>query len=87
MKPGFLIYQGYWDNTRLKTSTPSKALLSFKTVRIDDLTTDTLLDAMLRERLIAQGYISFVSCPIQIRSGKLGLICCTHCYPPPMGDD
>jgi len=52
----------------------SKALLSFKTVRIDDLT-DTLLDAMLRERLIAQGYISFVSCPIQIRSGKLGLIC------------
>lgn len=57
-----------------------KALLSFKTVRIDDLTTDTLLDATLRERLIAQGYISFVSCPIQIRSNKLGLICCAHCH-------
>lgn len=57
-----------------------EALLSFETVRIDDLTSDTLLDATLRERLIAQGYISFVSCPIQLRSGKLGLLCCAHCH-------
>ncbi len=57
-----------------------EAILTFKTIRIDDLTTDTFLDATWRERLIAQGYASFVCCPIQTRSGKQGLICCAHCH-------
>jgi diguanylate cyclase (GGDEF)-like protein len=57
-----------------------EALLNFQTVRIDDLTIDTFLDATLREHLIAEGYVSFASCPIQTRSGKLGLICCAHCH-------
>ena len=57
-----------------------QALNNFKTVRIDDLTTDIYLDAPLRERLIAQGYVSYVCCPIQTRSGKLGLITCAHCH-------
>ena len=56
------------------------ALLSFKTVRIDDLTTDSFLDAPLRERLIAQGYVSFLCFPVQIRSGKLGIINCAYCH-------
>jgi diguanylate cyclase (GGDEF)-like protein/PAS domain S-box-containing protein len=56
-----------------------QALLSFKTVRINDLTTDKFLDATWRESLMAQGYASLVYCPIQTRSGKLGLICCVHC--------
>lgn len=57
-----------------------KELLSFKTVRIDNLTTDTFLDAPLRSRLIAQGYLSFISCPIQTRSSKLGIVTCAYCH-------
>jgi diguanylate cyclase (GGDEF)-like protein/PAS domain S-box-containing protein len=57
-----------------------KDLLSFKTVRIDNLTTDTFLDAPLRSRLIAQGYVSFISCPIQTRSSKLGIVTCAYCH-------
>ncbi len=57
-----------------------EALLNFKTVRIDDLTTDLFLDESLRERLMSQGYISFLSCPIQTRSGRLGMINCVHCH-------
>lgn len=63
-----------------KNSCYLETLLSFKTVRIDDLTTDTLLDHPLRERLLGQGYRSLLSCPIQTYSGKLGVITCVYSY-------
>lgn len=71
---------GKYPIVKSNNSSYLKALLSFKTVRIDDLSTDTFLDAPFRERLIAQGYVSFVCCPIQTHSGKLGLITCAYCH-------
>ncbi len=65
-----------------------EALFRFKTVTVDDLRTDTLLDPQMRSHLLAQEYISHLSCPIQTHSGKLGIICCACSGTPhPWSDD
>lgn len=57
-----------------------EALISLKAIRVDDLTTDTSLDFELRSHLLAHGYKSQLSCSIQTRSGKVGIISCAHCH-------
>ncbi|MBD2055347.1 PAS domain-containing protein [Oculatella sp. FACHB-28] len=64
------------------------ALSRFETVRVDDVRTDTLLDPTMRDRFIRQGYFSHLTCPVQTRSGKLGILTCVHCgYSRPWSDD
>jgi PAS domain S-box-containing protein len=64
------------------------ALTRFETVRVDDVQTDTLLDSAIRERFIWHGYSSHLACPVQTRSGKLGILTCVHCdYARPWSDD
>jgi PAS domain S-box-containing protein len=64
------------------------ALTRFETVRVDDVRTDTLLDPDVRERFIRHGYSSHLTCPVQTRSGKLGILTCVHCgYSRPWSDD
>ncbi|MBD2091774.1 PAS domain-containing protein [Microcoleus sp. FACHB-1515] len=55
-----------------------QAMLNFRTVAIDNLATDALLDAQTRDRLIASGYISHLSCPVQTHSGRIGILTCAH---------
>lgn len=57
-----------------------EAFRNFKTIKIDDLTTDRSLDATARELLLKRGYLSQIASPVITRSGKLGVISCIHCY-------
>ncbi|NEQ25813.1 MAG: GAF domain-containing protein, partial [Microcoleus sp. SIO2G3] len=54
------------------------ALFNFRTIAIDDLSLDTLFDTQTRNRLLASGYRSHLTCPVQTHSGRLGLLTCAH---------
>jgi PAS domain S-box-containing protein len=65
-----------------------QALTQFQTVRVDDVMADSLLDPRTKERFVRHGYFSHLACPVQTRSGKLGILTCVHCgYARPWSDD
>lgn len=69
---------GEYANTEPE-STYLTRLKQGKTIQIDDLASDTQLEAGIRQLFLNRGYQSLLACPVLTRSGKLGIIVCLHC--------